>query len=157
MIDFKKIIWIFLIVGIALLAVYFGGGDALRASEKPSEYIGVTFSILAASLFATVSIIGDPSMLIPGGWKTAWNDAARIQLRLMRLVYLFVLYLVVLALLVITEVVEAQEIEWAYFTHDLFAFVTVLAFLCSIWLPFEIKEIQISRLEQEIKRRRPTN
>lgn len=136
------------------IAVYYGMGDVLRASEKPAEYIGVIYSILAASLFAVVSIVGDPSMLMPGNWRQAWQDAKDVQLRLMRLTYLFVLYLVVLALLVTGEIIEHAALESWYFVHDVFAYLATAAFLGSLWLPFEIKEIQILRLEQEIKARR---
>ena len=154
MFDSRKVFIVLAVLGVSYLGVYLGAGDALRLSEKAPDYIGVTFSILAASLFATVSIVGDPSMLLPGNWRSAWDEAKRIQLRLMRLVYLFVLYLIVLALLVVTEIIEAEKITSAYFVHDFFAFSVVLAFICSFWLPFEIKKIQITRLEQEIKRRK---
>ena len=136
------------------VAVWVGLGDALRVSEKPSEYIASTFSILAASLFAVISIVGDPSMLLPGSWRTAWKSAKEIQVRLMRLTYLFALYLVVLALLVVSEVVESEQVASLYFVHDLLAYFSLFAFLLSIWLPFEIREIQTQRLEQEINARK---
>jgi len=155
--DWKKISLLIVALVIPSIAVYFGAGDALRVSEKPSEYIGLTFSILAASLFATVSIVGDPSMLISGSWRSAWEDAKGIQLRLMRLTYLFLLYLIVLALLVTSEIVEAMYLSNFYFVHDAFAFTSILAFIASLWLPFEIKAIQIARLEQEIQHRKSRN
>ncbi|MCA0961972.1 hypothetical protein [Salipiger bermudensis] len=149
-----KIVLLAIVLIVPGIGVYFGMGDALRASEKPAEYIGVIYSILAASLFAVVSIVGDPSMLMPGNWRQAWQDAKDVQLRLMRLTYLFVLYLIVLALLVASEIIEHAKLESWYIVHDVFAYLATAAFLVSLWLPFEIKEIQILRLEQEIKARR---
>ncbi|MBL4907382.1 MAG: hypothetical protein JKX94_08020 [Sneathiella sp.] len=153
-VSIKKIALIGVIFLIPIIAVYLGLGEMLRISNKPSEYIGLTFSILAASLFAVISIVGDPSMLLSGNWRQAWKGAKDIQLRLMRLTYLFVLYLVVLALLVASEIVEYNAMESWYFVHDVLAFVAVFSFLISVWLPFEIKEIQISRLEKEIAARK---
>ena len=139
------------------IAVWLGVGDALRVSEKPSEYIGLTYSILAASLFALISIVGDPSMLLPGNWRMAWQSAKDVQLRLMRLTYLFVLYLVVLFLLVFSELIDFKKIEELYFVHDVFGFLSIFAFLVSLWLPFEVRQIQIARLEQEIRDRKNRN
>ena len=138
----------------AAIAVWLGIGDGLRVSEKPSEYIGVTYSILAASLFAIVAIVGDPSMLMTGGWKDAWTDARNIQHRLLRLLNLFVLYLLVLGLLVVTEIVDFSETESWYGLFDVFGFLVVYSFIWSLWLPFEIRNILITRLEHEIRARR---
>lgn len=141
-------------IGVPALAVWAGLGDAIRVSEKPSEYIATTFSILAASLFAVISIVGDPSMLLPGSWRSAWSSAKDIQTRLMRLTWLFTLYLIVLALLVASEIIESEKIEWLYFVHSILAFAALFAFIVSLWLPFEIREIQTKRLEQEINARK---
>lgn len=152
--DPKKLPFLAALVGVPTAAVLMGAGEALRISEKPSEYIGLIYSILAASLFATVSILGDPGNLVRGGWRTAWEQAKNIQFRLMRLTYLFVLYLVVLALLVASEIVETLCLEGLYWVHSLFAWLSIAAFILSLWLPFEVKNIQVSRLEQEINNRK---
>jgi hypothetical protein len=153
-VDLGKTFRLIIALTIPTIAVCFDAGEALRLSEKPSEYIGLVFSVLAASLFATVSIVGDPGNLMRGSWRNAWEGAKGIQLRLMRLTYLFVLYLLVLALLVLSEVVEANEMISYYFIHDLFAWSAILAFIWSLWLPFEIRNIQVSRLEAEINNRK---
>lgn len=150
----KKILWLLAVILLPGIAVFFGLGDALRDSEKPSEYIGVVYSILAGTLFAIISIVGDPSMLIPGTWRGAWEQAKQVQLRLMRLTYLFVLYLLVLGLLIASEVIEAEKATAWYFVTDIFGYCALLAFLLSLWLPFEIKNIQIERLRQEIEARK---
>lgn len=131
-----------------------GLGDWLRQSEKPSEYIGVTFSILAATLFAVISIVGDPSMILAGSWKTAWNSAKEIQIRLVRLKYLFLLYLVVLTLLIATEIVKFMKFVEFYWVYDVFGWMTVFSLIASYWLPFEIVQIQTQRLNDEITARK---
>jgi hypothetical protein len=152
--DFRKVVFWVIALTVPSVAVYYGAGEALRSSEKPSEYIGLVYSILAASLFATISILGDPGNLVRGGWRTAWEQAKVVQIRLLRLTYLFVLYLIVLGLLVFSEIVEAKKITELYIVHDAFAWLSIAAFLCSLWLPFEMKDIQIERLEQEISNRK---
>ncbi len=157
MVDLKKISILFVVLALPSGAVFLGAGEALRVSEKPSEYIGLIYSVLAASLFATISIVGDPGNLLRGGWRRAWEEAKGIQFRLLRLTYLFVLYLVVLAALVVSEIVEAKQLCNWYIVHDVFAWLSIVAFLWSLWLPFEIKDIQVSRLEQEIESRKKPN
>lgn len=149
-IDLKKLPFLLSIVGVPTFAVWLGAGEAIRTSEKPAEYIGLIYSILAASLFAIISILGDPGNLLRGGWRSAWEQAKSVQFRLMRLTYLFVLYMLVLGLLVLTEIIEAEAITWMYWLHCVFAWLSIAAFIASLWLPFEIKNIQISRLEHEI-------
>ncbi|MER9854146.1 MULTISPECIES: hypothetical protein [unclassified Mesorhizobium] len=145
---------VFLIVSalIALVAAYYGG-DVVRESEKPSEYIGLVFSILAASLFAVVSIIGDPSMLLPGNSRTAWENAKVIQADLREFNYLFIIYLSTLGLLVFSEIIEYKKLDNFYFIHNIFVFFAVFGFLISLALPFALSAIQKSRLENEIKAR----
>jgi len=129
-------------------------GEPLRLSEKPSEYIGVTFSILAASLFAVVSIVGDPSMLLPGNWRQGWESAKEIQRQLQRLNLLFLWYLFTLGLLVASEIIEYEQCTSLYFVHNAFAFATTFGFIVSFALPFELQGIQRQRLEQEVEHRR---
>lgn len=152
--DGRKMAMVACILAIPSFAVYLGAGEALRSSEKPSEYIAVIISVLAASLFATISIVGDPGNLMRGSWRSAWEEVKPIQLRLMKLTYLFILYLVVLAFLVLSEIVESKKLETWYWIHSVFAWLTILAFIGSLWLPFEIKNIQISRLEREIQNKK---
>lgn len=146
-----------LFLGLAFCAALLAGyylGDTLRTSAKPSEFIGLTFSILAASLFAVVSIVGDPSMLLPGSWRLAWEGAKSIQARLQRLNLLFVWYLLTLGLLVASEIVKHQKWDSLDIVHSVLAFFAVFGFITSLALPFELQSIQRQRLEQEIHYRR---
>jgi NADH:ubiquinone oxidoreductase subunit 5 (subunit L)/multisubunit Na+/H+ antiporter MnhA subunit len=148
-----RVLFFLLALIVALVSSYFIG-DSLRDAEKPSEYIGVTFSILAASLFAVVSIIGDPSMLLPGNWRVGWESAKNIQNKLQRLNLLFLWYVTTLGLLVFTEIVEHQKWACLYFFHYVFAFFSVFGFIVSLALPFELARIQRDRLGEEIQRRK---
>jgi len=94
----RKLLSAAAIIFVCGLAGYFGG-EPLRISEKPSEYIAVLFSILAASFFAVISIVGDPSMLLPGGRRIAWENAKSIQIELQKLNDTFTLHILTLLLL----------------------------------------------------------
>src|SRR5690606_15324808 len=123
-----------------VISAYSGAefGDELRLSEKPSEYIGVTFSILAAALFAVVSIVGDPGMLLPGNWRVGWESAKNIQRRLRRFNILFLWYILTLSLLIISEVIEAAKWSQWYFIHNVFCFFSTFGLIVSCALPFEL-------------------
>ena len=151
-VSLKRILALAVLIAISAATAYFFS-DAVRLSEKPSEYIAVVFSILAASLFAVVSIVGDPSMIMPGNARAAWESAKAIQEDLQRFNYLFLWYLVTLGLLVITEVVEHQQAQCLYWVFYVFTFFATFGFLVSLALPFEFSQIQRSRLQQEFNAR----
>ena len=154
-INKSKIAGILLSLCLAFSACWFGLGEVLGDSHKPSEYIGLIFSILAASLFAVISIISDPSLILPGNWRGAWEQAKDMQLRVFRFIYIFRLYLVVLGLLVSSEVVKSTMWTSMYFVHDFLAFFAVFAFFLSFfWLPIELADLQRLRLQREISSRR---
>ena len=150
-----KILQIVLPFLIAALTTWLGLGEMLRDSDRSTEYISRVFSVLAPSLFAIISIVSNPNMLMSGSWKEAWEQAKDIQLRFLRLMYMFILYLIVLALLVTSKIVKENSLTHLEWVHGTFAFFAVFAFFLSLfWLPFEIGDIQIKRLEQEIAARR---
>lgn len=148
-----------IILAILIVSGYAGYylADEFRASEKPAEYIGVVFSILAASLFAVVSIIGDPGMIMPGSSRHAWESAKEIQKNLQSFNYLFIWYLITLGLLVATELIEYAQWANFYWLTNIFVFFAVSGFLFSLFVPSEFARIQKRRLEQEIDARTGKN
>ena len=126
----------------------------MRLAEKPAEYIGVIFSILAASLFAVVSIVGDPGMLVSGSARAAWENAKEIQRELHQFNVLFYIYLITLALLVVSELAEAANWQCWYWLTNVFTGFAIGGFLLSLSLPIAFQKLQQRRLEQEINSRR---
>lgn len=152
-ISITKILFFIAVAAVSVACSYFFS-DSLRLSEKPSEYIAAVFSILAASLFAVISIVGDPSMMLPGNARIAWESAKLIQSDLQRFNYLFLWYLLTLGLLVVSEIVDHQKAESLYWIFNIFTFFSCFGFLMSLALPFEFAQIQRSRLQQEFDTRR---
>ena len=151
-ISYKRITVLFGIFSIAGILSYFFG-DEFRLAEKPAEYVGLIFSILAASLFAVVSIVGDPGMIMPGSSRHAWVSAQNIQRELQNFNFLFIWYLITLGLLVISELIEHACYTKMYWVTNLFMFFSVVGFLASLFLPSEFARIQRRRLQQEINSR----
>ncbi|NMG39898.1 hypothetical protein GRZ55_11650 [Chelativorans sp. ZYF759] len=127
--------------------------EPLRLSEKPSEYIAVIFSILAAALFAVIAIIGDPSMLLPGGVRVGWESAKSIQANLQKFNHLFLLYLCTLGLLVICEIVKSEKADSFYWLYYVYTFFASFGFIASLALPYELSRVQSQRLAEEIDAR----
>lgn len=148
----KKILYYVLLIVLSIVVGWFAG-DPLMASEKPSEYIGLMFSILAATIFAVVSIIGDPSMLLPGSRRLAWENALHIQSQIQKLNVVFTLQVLTLFLLVVTEMVEFMKWSHFYWTYKVLGGLAFFCFVVSLGLPFELGRIQRDRLRQEISNR----
>lgn len=149
----RKLLSAAAIIFVCSLAGYFVG-EPLRISEKPSEYIAVLFSILAASVFAVISIVGDPIMLLPGGRRIAWENAKSIQIELQKLNDTFTLHILTLLLLIVSEIVEAMCWERFYFLYNVLAFSASLGFLLTFSLPHRLSKIQRDRLDREIRSRK---
>lgn len=149
-ISWKKLLFVLLAL---VFSIFVGNwsGDYLRLTEKPSEYIGLLYSILAAAVFAVVSIVGDPSMLLPGNRRIAWESAKAIQSQIQRLNVVFSIQIVTLLLLVVTEVIEGMAWVSFYWVFKLLGFFATLGFIFSFGLPYELARIQRQRLSQEIK------
>lgn len=148
-----RVVWLVSSLLVSLLAGFYGG-EVLRSSEKPSEYIGLLFSVLSASIFAVITIIGDPSMIASGSRRLGYESAKAIQIRVQRLSVVFVVHISTLFLLVISEIVEFKKLESMYWVFGLLAFCASFGFLLALSLPFELAKIQRDRLKQELSSRK---
>ncbi|TAW18447.1 hypothetical protein [Rhizobium ruizarguesonis] len=138
---------------VALAASYFGG-DLLKQSHDAQDALINLFAILAGVLVAVVSIVGDPSMLLPGNWRVGHEHAKDMQNRIANFSHLFFVYIVALLLLVVGMVVKDANIPHADFIYPLMTFFVVLGVLLSIPLPYSLMSIQKERMREEIKSRR---
>ncbi len=139
-----------------MASAIFGGyefGDAIRLAEKPSEYIAVIFSILAAALFAVVAIVGDTGMLAPGSTAKAWVNARETQKELHKLNFLFFVVPHHARLLVVSEIIEFNNAEDWYWLTRVYAGAAIWGFLLSFGLPIDFMALQKRRMEQEIANR----
>lgn len=140
----------------AILSIYlaYGWGELLALSDSTLNGILAVFSILAAVLIAVISIIGDPSMLLSGNWRIAYEHTKEVQKNIARFSHLFLIYIISLALVLACFFIKESKVmdpTWVY--RFLFGFST-FGLLLSIPLPYTLMSIQRQRLEQEIKDRK---
>lgn len=145
----------YIIVALALSCVLgwtFGG--MLRGSEAVLSSIIDVFAILAGVLVAVISIIGDPSMLLPGNWRVGFEHAKDIQDRIARFAHLFTVYLLTIFLAVLAQFLDAAEIDGGGWVFSVLLGVAVFGVCLSLPLPYSLMAIQKERMAQEIERRK---
>lgn len=117
------------------------------------SYIVGVFSILAASLFAVISIVGDPSMLLSGNRRVAWRSARSLQRRLQTYNHLFTAYLITLGLIVIAAFLKDAKSTHAPTAYSFVGVMVLFCFICSLSVPYSLAKLQRDRMESEIKSR----
>ncbi|NNV30949.1 hypothetical protein GTF97_14490 [Roseobacter sp. HKCCD8767] len=145
----------FYVAGTLVLSVVaaWHAGPWLKGSDAALQFIGLAFSILAATLFAVVAIVGDPGMLLPGSRRVAWESLKEVQKKLQRLNVIFVIHLLTIFLLVVCSIVKNNNFEKLDALFSVLAFLATSGFLLSLTLPFELGTAQRLRLEQELSNR----
>lgn len=151
-VSWGKVAYLVLSVIGSAVATYFFA-CVVGGSSQISQYVATILSILAASLFAVISILGDPSMLLGGNARVAWESAKDIQQDIQVFKYLFLLYIVTLGLLVFSAISNEAGIGIFYLVKYAYTFCAFFSFLVSLSLPFQFAAIQKSRLADEIDER----
>ena len=116
--------------------------------------IGV-LGILAGVLVAVISIVGDPSMLMPGNWRVGFEHAQDIQNKIARFSHLFAVYLVTIITVLFVMIIEHAKLEGFGWAYDVLMGLSLFAFLLSMPLPYSLMGIQKERMQLEIGRRTP--
>lgn len=146
---------IYIIISV-ILSVYIGWkwGVCLSDASKTISHIIQVFSILAGVLVAVISIIGDPSMLLPGNWRVSFESAKDNQVKIARFAHLFTIYLLAILFALISIFwIEAQMPLYPPLFQLLLGF-SVLAILLSLSLPYSLMAIQRNRMQSETDARR---
>ncbi|KAB2761729.1 hypothetical protein F9L00_12700 [Brucella anthropi] len=146
--------WLFFISA-ATVSIFVGWryGHLLEQAEDTLSGILSVFSILAGVLVAVISIIGDPSMLLSGSWRTGYTHAEQIQLRLARFSHLVFIYVLTLVLVLVATVLKENKIEGVTVVYQILMGFTVLAVILSLPLPYILMGIQKDRMTAEVSRR----
>ena len=128
--------------------VFFGSG----LSNEPDvlSFIATIFSILAGVLIAVISILGDPSMLLDQSWRHSYLSATETQRKIHRQTDIFIVYVVLLISLFVFMLIDPASRAYWYMQRVTF-FLTVLAFIASLSLPFSLRAIQKTRLDKAIE------
>ena len=140
-------------LGLAFAAAFWGGTLLKESADARDGLINV-FAILAGVLVAVISIVGDPSMLLPGNWRVGYEHAKDMQQKIANFSHLFAIYIVSLLLLVTCAVIADAKTEHFDFVFRFLNFFVTLAILLSVPLPYSLMAIQKERMEEEIKSRK---
>ena len=138
------------------MGAYFGEPFAHENADVTLIIITV-LTVFAGFLVAIISILGDPSLIPNGSWRTAEGHRKNIEDRLIKHTYLFVFYLIGIAMLFIgsmlvksPDVIDGVKI-WIIRAY---LFTGITAFLLTLGLPSSIFALQMKRLDAEIEARR---
>ncbi|QRI63627.1 hypothetical protein JQ506_22985 [Shinella sp. PSBB067] len=132
----------------AAVTVFFG--DRLTNGADVLSFIATIFSILAGVLIAVISILGDPSMLLDQSWRHSYLSATETQRKIHRQTDVFIVYVVLLISLFVFMLADPKATSFWYIQHATF-FLTVLAFIASLTLPYSLRSIQKTRLDKAIE------
>jgi hypothetical protein len=145
--------YILFCLGVALLISYNYGMLLKMSPDAMSALIGV-FSIMAGVLVAVISIVGDPSMLLPGNWRVGHEHAKDMQVKIGNYSNLFLIYIISLILLVACYIIKDNKLISFDIVFAITTFFSLFGLMLSIPLPFGLMSIQKERMDEEIKYRR---
>ncbi len=89
-------------------------------------------------------------MLLDNSWRHSYLSAAETQRKIHRQTDIFIVYVSLLMSLFVFMLVGRSSTLYWYVQHIAF-FLTVLAFIASLSLPYTLRAIQKTRLERAVK------
>lgn len=139
---------------IVAAVVAYAASDALRASDSARGAMIDIFSILAGVLVAVISIVGDPSMLLPGNWRVGAEHAQDMQRKISNFSHLFFSYILSLILIVVANTLVDNKVEGYNSVFYALTFFSTFSFMLSVPLPYSLMAIQSERMKEEVKSRK---
>jgi hypothetical protein len=130
------------------------GEPLIKDNEDAAGVVTTVFSILAGFLIAIMSVLGDPSLILPGSWRKAEIQRSMISARLIRQKWLFYLYLITLTSVFAATLVKGPFPELASIIDRLYLALAVVSFILSFGLPSSLMAIQLERVEAVIQSRK---
>jgi hypothetical protein len=117
------------------------------------------YTVFAGFLVAVIAILGDPTLLPPGSWRAAENHRDEMENRLIRQTWLFSLYLGTIGLIFVGALLKdaPTSVIPAWVKHTITHIhlgLGVAAFLLSLALPRMLMQLQRTRVDAEIEKRR---
>ncbi|MBS0294735.1 MAG: hypothetical protein JSR45_00395 [Proteobacteria bacterium] len=154
----RRVAFILICAAIAVLAAKFG--QPLVGKNPDAILIIITvMTVFAGFLVAIIAILGDPTGLPGGGWHRAEASREKIYSNVATHIWIFRFYLLAIALLFIGSLAEKLPNESRYellkmWVERLYLFFGVFSFLLTLALPGMLSRLQMSRVDQEIEKRR---
>ncbi len=146
--------WYILFAAVVSSVVAYKFPTALMSSTTALEAIIAVFSILAGVLVAVISIVGDPSMLLQGNWRLAFEDAKEVQKKISNYANLIAIYIIALLMVIVAIVLNDMKVSGLYWYYGAVTWLSVFGFMLSVPLPYSLMAIQAERMDAEIERRK---
>ncbi|MBB4304084.1 hypothetical protein GGD81_003139 [Rhodobium orientis] len=145
---------IFCAVGAGTGAFY--GQPLLKDNPNAVMIIVTVLSVFAGFLVAIVTILGDPTMIPDGTWRTAEVRRENIEASLIRHGWLFIVYLLAIGCLFSGILIEKSSVSACFklWFERIYLFLGIFSFLLTFALPSMLLKMQMARLDAEIERRR---
>lgn len=134
-------------------------GEYVVGNEAAIGIFVTVYTVLAGFLVAVITVLGDPSLLPTGSWRSAEGHRSAIESRLIRHTWLFVLYLVTIGVIFVGALLgKAPEDVISTDVKSVIAHIHlalgVAAFILTLAMPKMLMDIQRKRVDAEIDRRR---
>ena len=140
------------------LSAYYGQPYAHENSDAVTILITV-MTVFAGFLVAILAIVGDPTLIPDGSWRTAEHRRENIENRLITYFWLFILYLLAIGFLFVGVLLNkapatAVPDAWKIWIERAYLFFGTTSFFLTFGLPRALWRIQMARIDLEIQRRR---
>jgi hypothetical protein len=126
----------------------------IHNNPDATNLIVTVFTILAGFLIAMMSIMGDPSMFMPGGWRIAVKQTPFIRARMIRQKYTFYFYLATLLMVFLSMLAKKILPVLVIPFEHVYLGLAVTSFILSVRLPGALMDIQQERLDFIVDSRR---
>ena len=151
--DWKRTILLLTGGGIGIFAGLYGQ-PLIHGNDQAAQVIVTVFTVLAGFLVAIISIMGDPSVLLPGSWRIASKQRSAMRRRLQRQRLLFYVYLVTLGLIFATMLVRDVAPAVTAIFERAYLGLAVAGFIWSLGLPSALMSIQEQRVDAAVEARK---
>jgi hypothetical protein len=134
----------------------------VHENSDATTVIVTVMTVLAGFMIAIITVLGDPTSVPDGTWRTVEARRENIESKIIRHAYLFTLYLLALAFLFAATVLKKVPEKdlwyglspWVKWIDYAYVFFGVTSFLLTFSLPFSLQKIQMERLKLEAQRRK---
>jgi hypothetical protein len=139
-------------------AAYFGQ-PLVHGNSDAILVIITVLTIFAGFLVAIIAVLGDPAMLPGGSWRVVEGRRGGVYRSVVTHTWLFRLYLVAIALLFAGVLVEklgdcSSTITLKTWVERGYLFFGVLSFTLTLALPSMLADLQMARVDAELRDRR---
>lgn len=157
--DYGYIVMFVVIPAFAAIITYFFH-DKIRYNKDLLNFVANMFSILTGFLLLVISTSGEVATATTNrSEENRYNNERKFKIRFQRYLFLFFIYLIVLCLIFvyyltlprgdITKLMDTKPETITIILEPLICFFSIVAFSCSFFIPFKIKQLFEEKIKQQ--------